>query len=126
MIREISCADVLEFAGKFFSDFKNSSDPFEKIYGYFDNDDLIGFISISSIYERCEINYLAVSENYRRKGIAQKLFNRVIGLNDYDSVSLEVRADNLIAINFYKKNGFKIVTVRHKYYGDIDGYLMVR
>ena len=42
------------------------------------------------------------------------------------SISLEVNVLNKEAIKFYLKNGFKIVSTRKKYYGDSDGYLMVK
>ena len=47
-------------------------------------------------------------------------------LNDCESISLEVRSTNKRAISFYKKNGFKIVSIRKKYYDDSDGLLMVK
>lgn len=125
MIKEVKFSDILEFILRFFPNYKVSLDPYEKVYAYFD-DDIIGFISSSIIYERCEINYIAVEENYRRRGIAQKLLEFVISNNQFNSISLEVRADNKAAINFYLKNGFEKVSVREKYYGDVDGYLMVK
>ena len=125
MIRDVKSSDILDFILKFFPNYKVSLDPYEKVYAYFD-DDIIGFISSSIIYERCEINYIAVEDNYRRRGIAQKLLEFVISNNQFDSISLEVRADNKEAINFYLKNGFEKVSIREKYYGNVDGYLMVK
>lgn len=125
MIRDVKSSDILDFILKFFPNYKVSLDPYEKVYAYFD-DDIIGFISFSIIYERCEINYIAVEDNYRRSGIAQKLLEFVISNNQFDSISLEVRADNKEAINFYLKNGFEKVSIREKYYGNVDGYLMVK
>ncbi len=125
MIKEVSYNDISDFVLKFFPGYLVSSDPFEKIYAFFD-DKIIGFISCSVIYERCEINYIAVGEGYRRRGVAQKLLDYVISNNDFNSISLEVRSDNIGAINFYLKNGFKRVSIREKYYGNVDGYLMVK
>ena len=125
MIRDVKSSDILDFILKFFPNYKVSLDPYEKVYAYFD-DDIIGFISSSIIYERCEINYIAVEDNYRRSGIAQKLLEFVISNNQFDSIGLEVRADNKEAINFYLKNGFEKVSIREKYYGNVDGYLMVK
>lgn len=123
MIKEVS--DISDFVLKFFPDYRISSDLFEKIYAYFDSK-IIGFISCSFIYERCEINYIAVEKECRRMGIAQKLLDYVILNNDFNSISLEVRVDNKEAVNFYLKNGFEIVSIREKYYGSVDGYLMVK
>lgn len=124
MIKEVNPKDVLNFIIKYFPNYKISLDPFEKVYAYFDGD-IIGFISFSSIYERCEINYIAVRDDYRRKGIAQKLLDFCLN-NNFESVSLEVRADNSAAINFYLKNGFEKVSTRDKYYGDVDAIMMVK
>lgn len=115
----------LEFVRKFFPDAISSNNPYEKNYGYFLDDKLIGFLSVSVIYDRAEINYIAVLENYRKNGVAQKLFDFFLSNNDIKSVSLEVRSDNESAINFYLKNGFKKVSIRKNYYKDIDGILMV-
>lgn len=124
MIKEVNPKDVLNFIIKYFPNYKISLDPFEKVYAYFDGD-IIGFISFSIIYERCEINYIAVRDDYRRKGIAQKLLDFCLN-NNFESVSLEVRADNSAAINFYLKNGFEKVSIRDKYYGDVDAIMMVK
>lgn len=126
MIKEVNGEEILKFAENYFFDFKLLNDPFEKFYGYYNDSVLIGFISFSIIYERCEINYIAVDEKYRRKGIGSKLLKKVCLLNDFRNISLEVRSDNDTAINFYLKNGFKNIAVRKKYYGNVDGYLMVK
>lgn len=125
MIKEVSSIELLDFILKFFPNYVVSSDPFEKIFAYYDKD-IVGFISISIIYERCEINYIAVEKEYRRRGIAKKLLDYVIKCNDFDSISLEVKADNTEAIHFYLKNGFEKVSIRKNYYGSVDGYLMVK
>lgn len=125
MIKEVSSDEVLDFILKFFPKYKISSDPFEKVYVYYDSK-IIGFISCSIIYDRCEINYIGVEKDFRRRGIAQKLLDYVINNNNFDSISLEVRKDNIEAINFYLKNGFEKVSIRKNYYGNVDGYLMVK
>ena len=44
--------------------------------------------------------------------------------NNVDNITLEVRVSNMIAINLYKKYGFREVATRKYYYGDEDGILM--
>ena len=39
---------------------------------------------------------------------------------------LEVREDNLKAINFYQKNNFTIIAKRQNYYKNIDALIMER
>ena len=95
--------------------------PFRKYLVYDDKAILV----YSEIYDRLEIDYIFVLDEYRRQGIADKLLNYLFSKYDY-SCSLEVRCDNVEAINLYKKHGFKIECVREKYYNDIDGYLMIR
>lgn len=119
---------VLSFIRKFFPQYSGSDNPFEKVICYKVDDKVVGFMSYSIIYEKAEMNYIAVDLDYRRKGIAQKMFDYALSdlkNNMVENFSLEVRADNRGAINFYLKNGFEIVTVRKKYYGECDGYLMV-
>lgn len=123
MIKEINFD--LQFFRKFFPNIVESKDPYEKIYGYFLDDKLVGFLSVSIIYDRAEINYIAVLKEYRRKGIAQKLFDFFLSSGNISNVSLEVRSDNESAIKFYLKNGFKKVSIRKNYYKDVDGILMV-
>ena len=119
---------VLSFIRNFFPQYSGSDNPFEKIICYKVDDKVIGFMSYSIIYENADINYIAVDLDYRRKGVAQKMFEYALSdlkNNMVEKFSLEVRADNKEAINFYLKNGFKIFDIRKKYYGECDGYLMV-
>lgn len=127
IIKKVSPKDIMGFAVKYFSDFKVSNDPYEKIYAYYIDDVIIGFISFSVIYERAEINYFAVEEKYRGKGYSQKLFDYMIfSIKKCENISLEVRCDNERAIGFYLKNDFKKVSVRKNYYDEKDAYLMIK
>lgn len=99
---------------------------FNRFIGYFENDELIGYIDYSLIYDRIEINNIEVIDNYRNKGIGTKLLNYLISNNDVDNISLEVRVDNYPAIKLYKNSMFKAVAERKGYYKGVDGLLMVR
>lgn len=127
MIEEANLLEVLPFIKKHFPNFSLKKDPYEKVYVYKEKD-ILGFISYSIIYERGEINYIAVSEKVRLKGIGTKLLN--FALEDaikckVEKMSLEVSVNNVKAINFYLKNGFEIKATRKNYYEDGDAYLMV-
>lgn len=76
------------------------------------------------IYDRIEIDYIITDPKYRKRGIATSLLN--YAFKDTNKASLEVKSDNVSAIAFYEKNGFKKVAIRKKYYKDQDGILMVR
>ena len=63
----------------------------------------------------------------RGRGIGDKLLNYLIEKykdSDIKNITLEVKEDNIIAINLYKKYGFKKVSTREKYYDGINGLLM--
>lgn len=105
-------------------EYKFSYNDFEKVYGYYIDDILVGVIDFSLIYDRIELNYIFVKEKYRNRGIASKMIEFLIS---YDlSISLEVDEKNISAINLYEKFGFKKEAIRKNYYGLNDGILMVR
>ena len=63
------------------------------------------------------INNIAVSENYRRKGIARALLQKMLSdLSGADSVTLEVRKSNAAAIALYESFGFERVGERRGFY----------
>lgn len=89
----------------------------------------IGFMSFSKIYDRLELEYIYVKDNYRNKGYASKLMEFLIeeALKENSiNITLEVCELNEKAINLYKKYGFAVVAKREKYYENSDGYVMIR
>jgi len=86
-----------------------------------------GILVYQYLYDRLEIDYIIVDNNYRNMGIASKLLNSLENTyENIDNITLEVRESNESAINFYLKNGFKEVTKRKNYYKDEDGILMIK
>jgi len=85
-----------------------------------------GVLVYQYIYNRAEIDYIIVDNNYRKLGIATKLLKYLEDSYKLDNITLEVRESNKEAINFYLKNGFKEVTRRKNYYKDEDGILMIK
>ena len=126
MVKEINdikiCKDLLK---EFEVNVGNISNPYLKIKGYYVDTKLVGVILYEDIYNRFEIDYIITDTRYRNKGIGQELLKSIIDLNP-DNITLEVREDNIPAINLYKKMGFEVVSKREKYYGNIDGLLMIR
>ena len=93
------------------------------IYVYEENNKVIGFIQIEKHFEITDIINIAVDENYQNKGIATELIEFI--KNDVEEkIMLEVRSRNEAAIKTYEKNGFKVINVRKKYYGDDDAIIM--
>lgn len=115
------------------------NDNFAKTYdlsNYLKNDNYIilvneeeiinGFIIIYKNIDYFELEAIAVDINYRKKGIASKLFDFFINkyTKNNDSILLEVASNNKAAINLYNKLGFEVISVRKKYYKHIDAYVM--
>jgi ribosomal protein S18 acetylase RimI-like enzyme len=68
-------------------------------------------VEISSL-NLCEIKHIAVSSEQRGKGIGSKMIGFILEM--YTSVSAETDSD---AVEFYRKNGFKITSLGEKYPG---------
>jgi ribosomal-protein-alanine N-acetyltransferase len=103
------------------------TNPFARKIEYVLDDKSIGYLEYSLIYDRMEIDNFKVIDEYRNKGIGTKLLAHLISLAiSYRviNITLEVRVSNEIAINLYKKFGFREVALRKYYYGDEDGILM--
>lgn len=104
-----------------------SVNPFSRRIEYNENNQLLGYLEYSLIYDRIEIDNILVSEDNRHQGIGTKLMayliNQAINLRVVN-ITLEVRVSNYHAINLYKKFGFREVAIRKYYYGDEDGILM--
>ena len=106
------------------SNYKVTLTPFNKVIGHYFDNKIVGFLDYSVMYEKIEINYIFVIEEYRKKGIAYNLIKYVIDNYDFENITLEVNVNNTNAINLYKKLGFKIINIRKCYYDGVDGYLM--
>lgn len=104
-----------------------STNPYLKIITYVEKDKIIGFLLYSLIYDRIEIEQFEVITKERGKGIGDKLLKYLIEKykeRDVKNITLEVKEDNIVAINLYEKYGFKKVSTREKYYDGINGLLM--
>ncbi|HEY2924902.1 MAG TPA: ribosomal protein S18-alanine N-acetyltransferase [Candidatus Eisenbacteria bacterium] len=80
---------------------------------------LIGYLFAVLIPDEAHIGNLAVHPDERRHGIAQLLLDQL--MRDADEagvkrVTLEVRASNHAARNFYYKNNFIDIAMRKNYY----------
>ena len=109
------------------SDKKNiiGNSPFTKFYVYIINNEIASFLVFDDIYDRVEIIYIFTKNEYRNRGIAKILFDKLIDdYKLYDNITLEVNKNNIVAIDLYKKLGFTTVSLRKNYYNGIDGLLM--
>ncbi len=105
------------------NEFKNN--PFANFLLYEENNEIIGYIYYSDIYDRAEINQFEIKNIHRNCGKGNILLKKLIETVDKD-ITLEVREDNEPAIRLYLKNNFKKTAIRKGYYKGIDGILMER
>ena len=84
------------------------------IYAYLIDEKVCGYLMVLDSIDVYEILAIATIEKYRNKGIAQELLDKI----KTKDIFLEVRESNKKAINFYKKNNFKQISIRKGYYSD--------
>ena len=101
------------------------NNPFGKYLILKENNEIIGYLYYSDIYERAEINQFEINFIHRNCGKGKLLLKEFLNRIQKD-VTLEVKKDNYIAIKLYEENGFQKKAVRPGYYNGIDGILMER
>lgn len=82
---------------------------------------VVGYVGISCIIDEGYITNIAVLPEYRNRGIATSLLNRLFSLasdTDLSFISLEVRESNEKAISIYDKLGFKNEGLRKNFYSN--------
>ena len=84
------------------------------IYIYLIDNQVCGYLMVLDSIDVYEILAIATIEEYRNKGIAQELLDKI----KTKDIFLEVRESNQIAINFYKKNKFNQISIRKNYYSE--------
>jgi ribosomal-protein-alanine N-acetyltransferase len=93
------------------------------------NSEIIGMFSGDVVVDELQIDNLAVSESYRRKGIGRLLLKSALSFAHRlgaRTATLEVRSANLPARTFYEKEGFALIGLRKGYYADpIDDALLI-
>ncbi len=83
------------------------------------DDKIIGYIGYWKVVDEGQITNVAVSNKFRRLGIAKKMLEIAIdnAIKDkLSNLSLEVRESNFAAIELYSQFGFKNVGMRKNYY----------
>ena len=92
--------------------------------GLEDGANLIGLLLIQRVPPDAEILTVCVHPDARRSGAAQQLFDHaatLLGPYGIDRLMLDVADDNLPAISFYERNGFRRDGLRKAYYRREDG-----
>jgi len=83
------------------------------------DDQVIGYVGSQTVLDGSDMMNIAVSPQYRRKDIAEKLIHVLVEkLKERDAICLvlEVRASNESAIALYDKLGFAEIGRRRNYY----------
>lgn len=128
MIKEVEKDDIS--LNQFLSDNnieKPINSPFSIEVVYIEKGLVIGYLSYSIMYEKAEINNVYVLKKYRNQGIGSKLLEYLLEkCKICENITLEVRKDNVSALQLYKKFGFKEAALRENYYNGVDGILMMR
>jgi ribosomal-protein-alanine N-acetyltransferase len=93
-------------------------------------ENVIGYICVNYLLHESHILNLAVHELFRRRGVATILMNdtlKALKRKECVFMYLEVRASNAGAKKFYELFGFKVESIRKKYYTnpDEDALLMM-
>lgn len=86
-----------------------------------ETDEIVGFAGIMIVADEAELLNIAVSFEYRRCGIAQKLLKRLFSdakMQNAYRMLLEVRESNVHAQALYSKNGFSALGRRKNYYSN--------
>lgn len=100
----------------------------DKIFGFYIDDTLWGFIHIQVIYEAIDIINIVVDKDKRNQGIGNELLNYVLNVykgNNY-YIILEVDEKNSLAIKLYEKNGFSVIDKRLNYYKNGNNALIMK
>ena len=86
-----------------------------------EGEELVGYLIISRYVDAWHVMNIAVAPEYRRRGIARSLMERLFEVTARDArrgYTLEVRVSNEAAIRLYEELGFKTRGIRRGYYTD--------
>ena len=85
----------------------------QRVLGYYENETLLGFVSIAEKLGVLNIGLIAVDQSARGKGIGSSLLQWVFNyakLNQFEQVHVVTQAANKDALNFYEQHSFEIIS----------------
>ncbi len=93
------------------------------------DDEVVGFMIYELHKQRLHLLNFAVAARVRRQGVGRQLVEKLISKLSYQrrsQLQIEIRETNLGALNFFKAQGFRAVSVLQDFYDDTDedAYLM--
>ena len=77
---------------------------------------IIGYVIFYHVRDEIEIIKIGIMKSYQRKNYGSLVVNKIKNFKDIRKIFLEVSVENIQAINFYLKNGFKKIGIRKAYY----------
>ena len=95
-----------------------------EVYGFFENNELLGYIVWLKVVDVADILNLFVFPEHRKSGKATALLLETIETFKQAGIKtfyLEVKKSNQQAISVYEKVGFKVVREIKNYYENEDG-----
>ena len=131
MIKEITkdYKDHIEQILSYFGKIKPTFESYDHYYIFEKNKKWIVLSYIQIFYERAEILYFWVEEDFRNLKYGTKVLDellRNLKNQGIEEISLEVNVNNLSAIKMYQNNGFEIIRTIKNYYKNEDAYVMFR
>lgn len=85
-----------------------------RFFGWKEYENVVGVMGIQPMNDTTLIRHSYVLPNYQRRGIGGKLLTYLIELAETKEILVGTWAAATWAIQFYKKNGFKLVTPKEK------------
>jgi len=95
--------------------------PASVCLGAFEGERMAGYMIISRYVDAWHVMNIAADPEFRRRGIAKALLERLFELTEDESrrgYTLEVRVSNEGAIKLYERLGFRSRGIRRGYYTD--------
>ena len=91
---------------------------------------ILGYYGFWLMFDNIDITKVSIRKELQGKGLSkilmEDMFNRISN-SDVVTATLEVRVSNKVAISLYEKYEFKKISVREKYYENVeDAYVMQR
>ena len=122
---------LIDKAGKLEIEINGNSfvNPSDTIYNYclIDNDEILGGIDYSIVFDEAEILYFYIVNSKRGNGYSKILLSETMSelkKRNIKSIFLEVNEKNTVAINLYKKFNFIPFNKRLNYYGSDSAIMM--
>lgn len=93
------------------------------------NDEIVGFAGMKIVLDEADVMNVVTKKDKRNFGIGFCVLEKLIYIakeKGIKKLTLEVNVNNLAAIHLYEKLGFKQVSVRSKYYDNVDDAVIMQ